>query len=399
MLRKIVFWFHLSAGLAAGLFIFVMAATGVLLAFERQMVEFADRDVRWVTVPSDSHALPFNELLDGVRHAQLGNPTAIVLSHQPQAAVQFAMGRGKAVYVDPYSGAVLGPSSAKAHEFFFTVERIHRSFGAPLGQKNLGRWLTGISNLLFSSLILLGIVLWVPRKWSKNAFRPVTLFRAGLKAKAREWNWHHVIGIWCAVPLLVISLSGVVMSFEWANGLLFRLAGSPLPTGRREGPGDRGGDRRFHEQDDKLVSDPNYDELFSRVKGLQANWRTITLNIARDPRAPLTVSIDTGAGGQPQYRTQYLLDRTSGAVIKSSSFADSSLGQRWRSFVRFGHTGEYYGLVGQIVGAIACLGACLLAYTGVALSLRRFAAYRRRKTPLEAIGVRDESPVLSGDRR
>jgi len=25
-------------------------------------------------------------------------------------------------------------------------------------------------------------------------------------AKARDWNWHNVLGIWCALPLLVIAL-------------------------------------------------------------------------------------------------------------------------------------------------------------------------------------------------
>jgi uncharacterized iron-regulated membrane protein len=388
MFRKVLFWLHLSAGLAAGFFIFTMAATGVLLSFERQIVEFVDRDVRLVTPPNDAHSLPLNQLLDGVRHAGLGDPTAIVVSNQLQMATQFAIGRGKTVYVDPYSGAVLGSSSAKAHEFFFAVERVHRSLGAPLGHKNLGRWLTGIANLLFSVLILLGIVLWIPRRWNGKALRAVIAFRGGLRAKAREWNWHNVIGIWCAVPLLVISLSGMVMSFEWANVLLFRLAGETPPAFGR------GGDRRSPEHGGRApFLDPNYQELLAHVKTLQPDWHTITLNVARDAHAPLSVTIQTGAGGQPQYRTQYTLARESGTVIKTSSFSDGSLGQRWRGFVRFGHTGEYYGWFGQVVAGLASFGACVLVYSGVALSIRRLAAYRRRKNTAD-VKAKDSEPAL-----
>lgn len=43
MIRKTLFWLHLPVGVAAGLFIFIMAATGVVLSFERQITEFIDK--------------------------------------------------------------------------------------------------------------------------------------------------------------------------------------------------------------------------------------------------------------------------------------------------------------------------------------------------------------------
>ncbi len=38
MIRKTLFWLHLSVGVAAGVFILIMAATGVVLALERQII-------------------------------------------------------------------------------------------------------------------------------------------------------------------------------------------------------------------------------------------------------------------------------------------------------------------------------------------------------------------------
>ncbi len=357
MIRKTFFWLHLSLGVAAGIFIFIMAATGVLLAFERQAIDFADRDIRSVVVPNDAQPRPMSDLLEAVRLAGMGEPTAIVLRNQPQAAMQFSLGRGKTVYVDPYSGAILGLSSLRAHEFFATVEQWHRS----LGSKTTGRWLTGISNLLFGALILFGLVLWFPRKWSWQSVRARLLFQTKSQGKASEWNWHHVLGIWCAPSLLVIALSGVVMSFPWANALLYRLSGSPLPTS----------DRRPRPPQTEPGTDPNYDHLFTIAKTLNPNWRTISLTITRDVNAPAQAAIDAGSGGQPQYRTQYLLAQDTGTVIKKTSFSDGSLGQRLRAFVRFGHTGEYYGFIGQLIAAIASIAACVLVYTGLSLSIRR----------------------------
>src|SRR5947209_4627603 len=140
-MRTILFWLHLSAGVASGVFIFIMAATGVVLSFEKQTIDFVDRDIRSVVVPNNTHPRSINDLLQAVRRAGIGDPTAIVLRNQPQAATQFSIGRGKTAYVDPYSGAVLGVSSLAAHDFFFTVERLHRALGAPLGSKSLGHWL------------------------------------------------------------------------------------------------------------------------------------------------------------------------------------------------------------------------------------------------------------------
>lgn len=380
MFRKTLFWTHLVLGVTAGVFIFIMAATGVVLAFERQITDLVDRDVRTVAEPNPSQPRSVGDLIETVRRSGAGDPTAIVVRNAPQAATQVAIGRGKAVYVDPYSGAILGSSSAAAHEFFFAVERLHRALGAPLGSKSAGRWLTGVSNLLFGGLILLGIFLWLPRKWSWKSVRASIAFRGGLRGKARDWNWHNVVGIWCAVPLFIIALTGVVMSFQWANTLLFRLSGSPPPTQGR-GPDDR----REHRGGFQTEDQPNYDRLLTVSKTLDPDWRTISLSVVRNANVPVPVAIDTGIGGQPQKRIQYLLDPETGNILKTTKFADGSLGQRLRAFVRFGHTGEWGGFLGQVVAALASLGACLLVYTGLSLSIRRLIARTRRERKANSI--------------
>ena len=52
--RRIVFWSHLVAGAVVGLVVFFLAATGVLLTYERQIVGFAERQA--FSVAADGRA-------------------------------------------------------------------------------------------------------------------------------------------------------------------------------------------------------------------------------------------------------------------------------------------------------------------------------------------------------
>ena len=58
--------------------------------------------------------------------------------------------------------------------------------------------------------------------------------------KARDFNRHNVIGFWGAIPLFLIVLSGVVISYPWASDLVYSLAGENPPPPHGGGPGGGG---------------------------------------------------------------------------------------------------------------------------------------------------------------
>jgi uncharacterized iron-regulated membrane protein len=47
-----------------------------------------------------------------------------------------------------------------------------------------------------------------------------------------------------------------------------------------------------------------------------------------------------------------------------------------RRFIRYGHTGELWGVPGQTIAGLASLGGAFLVWTGIALSMRRFRSWR-----------------------
>ena len=96
--------------------------------------------------------------------------------------------------------------------------------------------------------------------------------------------------------------------------------------------------------------------------------------------APFVIGLDQGYGGQPQLRTTVTIERASGVVVKAETFDHLGPGRRARSWLRFAHTGEYYGLTGQSIAGIVSAGGAVLVYTGMALAVRRLWAWRRRRT-------------------
>ena len=111
----------------------------------------------------------------------------------------------------------------------------------------------------------------------------------------------------------------------------------------------------------------------------------MTTRLTTSANAPIVLTVDEGYGGQPQKRTTLTVDRATATIARGELFENLSAGRRLRSWLRFAHTGEIYGLTGQTIAGLATAGGAVLVYTGIALALRRLAAWiaRRRESSSE----------------
>jgi uncharacterized iron-regulated membrane protein len=125
----------------------------------------------------------------------------------------------------------------------------------------------------------------------------------------------------------------------------------------------------------------------ARAEERVAGWRTITLRLPQPGEETVSFAIDAGSGGQPQLRSTLTLDRATGAVASWETFDDGTPGRQVRTWLRFIHTGEAGGIVGQTVAGVVSGGAVFLVYTGLALTLRRFLAWIARRRVREEQGV------------
>ncbi|WP_321476782.1 PepSY-associated TM helix domain-containing protein [uncultured Paludibaculum sp.] len=385
--RKAIFWLHLCAGCIAGAIVLIMSVTGVLLTYERQMIDWFDRGQR-APLRASAPRMPLEALLA----AQAAPPASVTLRSGTEEPVLLTYGRDGAVYVDPYTGAALGQGHTGVRRFFQSMTSWHRWLGQEGPGRQTARAITGACNLAFLFLVVSGLILWWPRRWTPATLKAVTMFNSRATGKARDFNWHNVIGFWSLVPLALVVASGVVMSYPWANALVYQLTGSEMPAvgGGPGGGGPRGGgpggvgprgEGRGPRAGERRQAAPSYeglDLLVENAKRYDPSWRIITFRLAGPRRAPMAFTIDRAERGRPDLRTTLTMARETGEVVKVEKFADQSAGRRLRTWIRWVHTGEAGGVMGQTLAGLVSLGGVFLVYTGIALSLRRLAAFRRR---------------------
>ena len=274
--RSVIFWTHLSVAVVIGVVVFVLSVTGVLLAYERELV---------------------------------GRPG------QSERSVASAVGG---------SGRREAEPTTPMRAFFSGAERVHRSLSLSNMRGNggrsvgAGRTIVRMCNAAFLFLIVTGMYLWLPRRWSRLTVRRTALFHRGAKGRHRDWNWHHVFGFWMAVPLLLIVGAGVLMSYQGPRIRVEKMLGIPVePVLRPQGANGEGGERRPE------------------------------------------------VGGATQGRGRAERGDRQGAPIDPAT-------RKFRGVVRGLHTGQIGGFLGETVAALASLAAALLVWTGLALTWRRF---------------------------
>lgn len=231
-LRRIFFWTHLACGLVAGVVIAIMSFTGVVIAFEHEILDWIDRDVAHVIVPAGAAPKPLAALNAAVAAAHPDfKTTTIVVPRDPAAAYTYRAGREATLFVNPYT-APAAPQSGPAHNFLHELEEWRRWLGRDGDGRAAGRLITGACNLAFLGLCVTGLYLWFPRTWSRRALRPLLWFVRDARGKTRDFNWHNVLGLWSVPALLVLTATGVVISFGWAHNLVFRAVGDEPPKSR-----------------------------------------------------------------------------------------------------------------------------------------------------------------------
>jgi uncharacterized iron-regulated membrane protein len=202
-----------------------------------------------------------------------------------------------------------------------------------------------------------------------------------------------VIGFWSSAVLVILTLTGAVMSYRWANDLIYILTGSEVPQ-RSQAPAPQSSRRT-----DKPLA--GFDAFLDRAEQQAPGWITMTMRLPRGD-GPVTVLIQEPTAPHIFARSQLVLDRSTAEIVKWDPYADASLGRKVRVWVRGLHTGEAVGLLGQTVAGLASLGGCFLVWTGWAMAWRRF-RYRRREPVREPIlgiaAAQAESKAAAGMQR
>lgn len=367
---------HLWLAVPFGLIITIICFTGALLVFEDQVTQLTNRHLYYVESPG-SQPLPVGTLVEKVE-SQLtkgATITGVTIYPQPDRSYQVNLSapKGAAVYIDPYTGEVLGQSQRTP--FFRTVFMLHRWLldSQPAdGGIFWGKRITGISTLLFVIILLSGIVIWWPRsrKGLKNGIQI-----ALRKGKTCFWHDLHAAGgIYVLLLVLVMALTGLTWSFDWYKNAFYTLFGVET-TVPAKGPAPK-------EKSPQGPQPGTTTEATAPVTPF-ACWQQVYDQVAAENPDRLKIEITDGTASVSNIRygnirgtDRYTFDPQSGQITGASLYKDTGNSGKIRGWIYSVHTGAWGGNLTRIIWFLAALLGATLPLTGYYLWIKRL--YRKR---------------------
>jgi uncharacterized iron-regulated membrane protein len=253
-------------------------------------------------------------------------------------------------WIDPPTAKVLATAEV-AKGFTMVVHRLHGSLLIPdVGRKVVG-WL-GWAMFVSSAT---GLWLWWPRH---GGFLKGLRWRRGASTL---FNLHHMIGFWICLPLAVLSLTGIYISFPQTS---HALVGAPPPPQRSPG------------RNAPPLPDPRLSvaEAVAIARAQAPGAAVAEVNFPTRGKEPAW-RIGLKAAGAERSKTVQVVDAT-GQVKSGRAEGGPPTPDPISMLVRQVHDGGGTGFVWQTVIFLAGLAPAILSLTGVVMWLRRRA--RRR---------------------
>lgn len=347
---------HLTLGLSVGALFVVTGLTGSALVFYPELDALLNAPVRAIrdAAPPESYQAVYEALRrarpDRPARWRIEAPTGggAVLGRSESAAdragTQFAP---VMAWVDPRDNRVVRSASWGSRAYLMTwIYDLH--YRLHLGKP--GAFVMGIVGLFVLSLLITGLIAWWPR--ARGAWKSWRRVRGGLAPRARLYEIHTLAGITAAPVLLVVVVTGVMMSIpEYVRPLvsLFPTSTAPpvpfsVPKGQPPVSLDaaiRAARARFPEAQFRWIETPDGPSGAFRVTLYQA--------------------------GEPSYRfpqTNVWVDQYSAHVIALRDPRADRPGDiilNWRHGL---HKGEAFGRAGRVVAVVSGFVPLCLFVTG-----------------------------------
>ncbi|WP_316828311.1 PepSY-associated TM helix domain-containing protein [Pedobacter miscanthi] len=356
LLSKTVSFLHLWLGLLAGSVLIVVALTGCILSFEDELTPTLFSKEQQV-IPKPER-LSIDSLTTIAKAAYPEKKIfRMMLSAEPNRSVKATFGTKKAgydyIYLNPYSGETL--SKGKENKRFFTVVlNLHRFLlvGA------VGKTITGISCAITFFMTISGLYLWWPK--NRKVLKQRLVVKQNASFKRTNWDLHAVGGFYVMIFLFIITLTGLIWSYDWVENMMFKLT-----DGKISKP--------------EVVKQPEvkgkkeaglYEKIVSATNTIYAHQGDLTINFPDKKDKPILVSKENGEARVITVDQVYFNNRN-GELIEKRPFAGLSLGNQLRKLNKPIHTGSIFGWPTKLLMFIVALLTASLPITGLLIYLGR----------------------------
>ncbi|AMO94799.1 pepSY-associated TM helix family protein [Collimonas fungivorans] len=395
---RILWRWHFYAGLFVMPFLIVLAITGTIYVFKPQIESALYGDKLFVPASTQAR-LGYDKLL-GIAAGALppdAKPSSITVSQDPrrstEAVFRLASGDSSSVYVNPYTGQVLGTLSVE-HRLMKQVRQIHRDL--LLGK--WGGWLMELAACWTLVMVGTGIALWWPRK--QFSVWGTLLPRLSLRGRAVWRELHLVVGIWVSIGAVFFIMSGLPWSSFWGKNFqaVVTWAAAPKAAAKETHVHDADAHASMADMPGMKMQDlplanvpwavgatmvpmshdmPQRRLAIDQVVAIAAHngMQTYQLVLPGKSSDVFTASYAPGAGefvrsDLDQQRTLHI-DQYSGKIMKDMRFSEYNPVSKLVSLGVALHMGEYFGLANQLICAAISLTLLGMAATGFIMWWKR----------------------------
>lgn len=354
----------------------MLGITGAIYAFVDELKPIVYHD-RFYIEPQNTPVLPLSVILSEAQEA-LGKEYPLMRAEIPAAPDRAYVFRATKinekgwthwsyfeyyfrVYVNPYTGKVIHIEDTK-NEFFHLVLSMHMRL--LLGER-ISHHVIGYSVCAFVIILISGIVLWWPGKWSKSQKEKSFTVKWTGSRKRINYDLHNVLGFYAFLLLLIMGITGLVWVYEWTDNSVRFVANGARVIARQQPP-----------LSDTTRPGSGLDVAFHAAVRQYPDARSFLINIPAKKNAVSISMLTYHTNWNRSNRTSQFYDQYTGRLLRSQDFGDLNGGDKAYQLNYDLHTGAVLGLPGKILAFFASLICASLPVTGFNIWWSR----RKKKT-------------------
>lgn len=339
-MRNTIRTLHLSIALVAAVFVVILGVTGSIMAFEPELDHLLHRNL-W-HVEAQGELMSLDQIASKMALAFPGERlTGAWVSEAPDLACRVSL-PGKLVYVNPYTGGVVG-LGATTPDLLARIHQLHLRL-LWMSHPDAGKKIVGWMDIAMLFLVLSGFYLWWPLK------RVTVSWNA---SRRRRWlDVHAVTGLSVFAFLLLLGITGAAIAFDGGENLMYRVTGS------------KPAERPAHVVTPLPAGHISLDRAMDIARAALPGATPFQISI---PGPPGTYGIrsrfpeDLTPGG----RSRVEVDQYTGAVIFAESSRTAPAGTRAVILNRAIHTGDVFGMPSKILMSLASALTVVMAISGL----------------------------------
>lgn len=374
--KKVLLFCHRWLGFISGLVVFIVSITGCIFCFQDE-IQDAIYEYRTVQNTGKPYVQPSQLIAEVTKAYPKASPDYIyyygaerpagVLANQGKDGFEY-------VFLNPYTGKIIYHEKPQTN-FFIIVEYLHLYLLLPPA---IGKWIVGVSVIVFMVIMITGLILWWPKRKSDRK-RSFTI-KWGGRWRRVNYDLHNVLGFYATSIALILSITGLAIAFEPISKAIYNTANI-------------GRDITYKEE----VTEPKSDSL--KKAGI-AKQPVVNIAFAyarqQAPKAEMflihndpAVSGAIGVGAYAKsmhysHATGFEFDKYNGKLLKSYIYDKKSPGLKLNEMNYDIHVGQIFGLTTKIIAFLASLICASLPITGFIIWLGK-----RKKSKTKTAKVRE----------